>query len=342
MVTAYARQNHLQDAERVMGLIEKFVAEPDWSAYSSLLVAWWRRGLYCANHRSEKDVLFAARKAEAYLLRMLRLCENCEPVPTFPCQLLARKVVDLWVKARNADKVESFLVRIQRFYLSTGFSFVKPKSDLLLHVLTAYSKLSLSCAAERASRLLFDMHDQHLQGDTNVRPSNDCYMVVVRAWARSKRQDRIHRCAEVFDKLRLAHKAGILGVQPDCKAYFEMFKIFSNEGDSSNAVRLLEQMLNDHAAGNTLATPDIATFNMVLLTCLRSNEKVLSAHQALAVYDVLRANEHQFGLKPNIKTHSILAEILTQDESFALEADFFTDILHKERQSNAMKTHFDA
>jgi hypothetical protein len=88
----------------------------------------------------------------------------------------------------------------------------------------------------------------------------------------------------------------------------------------------------DYETGNVSAMPKIDTFNMVLLTCLRSHDKAAAISYGRQSYDLLTANELRFDVQANEKTFSMLAELL-DDESFCHKAGHFTASLHAQRQA---------
>jgi hypothetical protein len=349
LVVIYAKQGQLGKAERLLAtMVTEHQMEPASHVYGELLNAWWQFGMN-PKRENTASIIDSAEHAERHFFTMVlrehRVHDAAEhhDLATATIHRLASRVVDLWAKCHCLDGIQSLVSRILD---DDGHrARIKPNTPLLTHILRAYatmhmpndSSVAIEEAAEKADALLANMHQRNVNGDATVRPTNECYGLVIRAWGRTRRLDRIDKCLAVFDQLRSAYQAGLLGIQPNDQLYFELLKAISKEGDATNAFRLLNEMVLDYETGNVSAMPKIDTFNMVLLTCLRSHDQAAAISYGRQSYDLLTANERRFDVQANEKTFSMLAELL-DDESFRHKAGHFTASLHAQRQAIGEKS----
>lgn len=157
-------------------------------------------------------------------------------------------------------------------------------------VLEAWANSSEEGSAERSEEILHRMERMYLKdGDENVKPNENSYNAVVKAYVKNGKRHIAAAKAEAVVK-RMEDQIDVMAVAPTRRSYNLLLYAFANsnlEDAALHAEEIIHKMYDRHVEeGDARCKPDINSYNQVLTawgrgTCSGFEERIQAMYQEL-------------------------------------------------------------
>jgi hypothetical protein len=284
----------------------------------------------CGNHKS---ACAAADKAESLIMRMIDIANVTGNENNVPNRKTINDMLVLWVFCQAPQRAENYYRCIESLYGATLWKNLCWSPIHLRYLLTAWANKtndSTIFGAQQTENILKEMQQKYEESqDVRFRPTVVCISLVIAAWLRTNHSEIVAKCKSLFDEAVASYDAGNARARPDTVLYGSVLKAFSRVGDGQGATDFLEIMINDYFKNsNHSAKPNVGIFNMVLLSWQRSKD-VNAPKRALQLFETMQDSDIQvkLGIKPDLRTLSILCEILenTRGQGFEDKYSYFVE-----------------
>ena len=208
------RHDMARRAEAVLERMEAAGVRPDVVAYTGVLNCYAR-----AVSRSERNV--AASRALAILSKMegsdaAGLAYDARPsLITYGAAIAA---IGNSLDPSSPELAEGVLRRMYRLSRDGSVAGLKPVTSTYNAVLYALSRAPVRDRlrhAQRAEALVAEMERRAAEGEGGVRPDVRTWATVLRAWARSGREDSAENAQRVLNMMENRYREGTSGVRPN-------------------------------------------------------------------------------------------------------------------------------
>ena len=292
------RKDSIKEIEDIIERMETYFAiSPDATSYNTLLYAF------------SQQTRNGAAKCEAFLRELQDNPETRKHVDVISYNV----VMNAWSKtdyawAKNnayhaANQAESLLREMQNEY-SKGRLQLKPTLVSFTTAIDAWSRISSKDleAAQRAENIL-NLLDELSESDSDLRPNAFTFHAVMNAWSKSSLPNSAKQVENLLDKMIDRFNAGNHSLKPGKISFSIAITAWAawgdNKGDSTQALRLLEQMQMLSRKGYD-TMPDIGTFNSVLRAIANGNEEADKLNQL----EMILKQIESLKLQPDLHTHN--------------------------------------
>lgn len=220
-------------------------------------------------------------------------------------------VMEGFARQGKPDRVEQMLLQLQDLYQKSNNDLdLIPTATTFNSVLSAYTRCSIPDRAERAEKLLMNVHElAESSGVHSCRPDTTSVNTVINAWAESNQNSVAPERAEAL--LRLTKEWP--GVEPDSFSYTSVMKAWARSDRPQSAKRCesyLAAMWSENEDGNTRVCPTSTTYATVIYAWSRSKNREAPVHAESVFHEM----EERFksgwdSLKPTEATYMTLMTV---------------------------------
>ena len=284
LLNAYAKKKDPNATVRAEALLEQMhelfqsgydIAKPNVVSYSTVIDAHARLG--------------QGKQAEALLRKLEELYQKTQDPDWKPDAEIYNTLILAYARSNQPDLADYVL---QRMYKE---GITKPNERSFNAVLSAWARAG---AAEKAEEILTSMHELHVDGSLECKPTVVTYNTVLNSWAKSNRKDAWKRCETILKHMEELSAAGEDEVKPNTITWNTVLGCFAKAQQIHRAENLLDDFTTAWREQRVDGKPNIRTWNTLLAACLGKKD----VHHAKLFWQKMK----ECGVQPDIVSYNTI------------------------------------
>eukprot|EP00978_Attheya_sp_CCMP212_P049070 scaffold612007_cov130-Attheya_sp.AAC.1 len=279
------------------------MVQPDAISYATVMNAWRLSG--------EKG---AASRARILLEDMIQKSQHVTHLT--PTAGTFGTVLALYAKEMNASEAHSVLHQMLDMYAETGSPI--PESAHFATVMNAWTKSGqMRIAAEKVQDLFIRMEQLHDSGHAHLKPNQQCYTMVIDAWAKSYVPGAAQYADEILKRMQQVYLHPATQSEEPLSAYgYNVVMAAYARSKDDRAVEHIQRIIHDmeelsQGSESSGGNPQIAPDRISYTTLMRAHISLGKAGFADRVESILRDLRQQESnplAKPDERMYSVVLD----------------------------------